>query len=242
MPRGSPSLPPAVILCGGAGTRLRGHTPSIPKPLVEIGGQPILWHVIQLYLAQGFSEVLLLTGFRGEAIERFIGQQTWPSDTSIRCLGTGVETPTGGRLHQAVHAVDAATLCVSYADGVADIDLRRLLAYHHDHGAAATMTVVQPELPFGVAELDGDGLVCGFVEKPRSEHWVNGGFFCFEREVLDGVRPDSTLEREPLSRLASAGKLRAFRHGGFWRCMDTYKDAVALNEMWTGGRAPWKIW
>jgi glucose-1-phosphate cytidylyltransferase len=221
---------------------LREQAPSIPKPLVEIGGRPIVWHVIQLYLAQGFSEVALLTGFRADAIERFVGAQRWPPAARVRCLKTGTNTPTGGRLRQAAEVLDSPTLCVTYADGVADIDLGELLAYHRGHGAAATMTVVQPQLPFGVAELDGDGVVCGFSEKPRSEHWVNGGFLCFERSVLERLEPDSTLEREPLTRLAAAGELRAFHHAGFWRCMDTYKDAVALNELWTSGRAPWKVW
>lgn len=242
MPDGSPRLPPVAVLCGGAGTRLREDASSIPKPLVEIGGRPILWHVIQLYLAHGFSEVLLLTGFCSEAIERFVGAQTWPSGTRVRCLATGTETPTGGRLRQAAQALSSETVCVTYADGVADIDLRRLVAYHRAHGAVATMTVVRPELPFGVAELDGDGIVRGFSEKPRCEQWVNAGFFCFERDVLEQLEPNSTLEREPLSRLAAAGNLRAFHHAGFWRCMDTYKDAVALNELWDSGRAPWQVW
>ncbi|MGN6170318.1 MAG: sugar phosphate nucleotidyltransferase [Solirubrobacteraceae bacterium] len=242
MPEGSPSPPPAVVLCGGAGTRLRGDTPSIPKPLVEIGGQPILWHVIQLLVAQGFSEVVLLTGFQADAIERFVKSERWLSGAGVRCLWTGNETPTGGRLRRATEVLDAATLCVTYADGVSDIDLGRLIAYHRGHRAAATMTVVQPELPFGVAELDGGGVICGFREKPRSEHWVNGGFFCFERGVLEQLEPDSTLEREPLAQLAATGELRAFHHAGFWRCMDTYKDAVALNELWTSGDAPWKVW
>jgi glucose-1-phosphate cytidylyltransferase len=238
----SPPLPPVVILCGGAGARLREHAPSIPKPLVEIGGRPIVWHVIQLYLAQGFSEVLLLTGFRAEAVERFVRAERWRSGARVRCLRTGTETPTGGRLRQAADALDDEFLCVSYADGVADIDLGALVAHHGAHGAAATMTVVQPELPFGVAELNGDGTVRGFSEKPRSDHWVNGGFFCFERDALAELRADSTLEREPLARLAAAGELRAFHHSGFWRCMDTYKDAIALNELWNSGRAPWKVW
>jgi glucose-1-phosphate cytidylyltransferase len=242
MPLGSRFLPPVAILCGGAGTRLRADAPSIPKPLVEIGGRPILWHVIQLFVAQGFSEVMLLTGFQGEAIERFAECEHWPPGVRVSCLWTGTETPTGGRLRRVVETVDAQTLCVTYADGVSDVDLGRLVAYHHGHGAAATMTVVQPELPFGVAELDGGGVVCGFAEKPRSEHWVNGGFFCFARGVLERLEPGSTLEREPLARLAAAGELRAFRHTGFWRCMDTYKDAVALNELWTSGAAPWKMW
>jgi glucose-1-phosphate cytidylyltransferase len=231
------------ILCGGAGTRLREHTQSIPKPLVEIGGRPILWHVIQIYLAQGFSDFRLLTGFRAELIEEFVACEPWPPGVRVRCVETGTETPTGGRLRRASDALQGTeTVCVTYADGVADIELSRLLDHHRAHGAPATMTVVRPELPFGVAELNGDGTVRAFQEKPRSEHWVNGGFFCFEPSVLRSLGTDEVLEREPLQRLASSGQLRAFRHEGFWGCMDTYKDAVALNELWASGRAPWKLW
>jgi glucose-1-phosphate cytidylyltransferase len=234
-----------VILCGGRGTRLQERTQSIPKPMVEIGGRPILWHVIQIYLAQEFRRFLLLTGYRGEQVQRFVSEQTWPSETRISCLPTGEDTPTGGRLHLA--AGEMAELaqdvfCLTYADGVADIDLGALLANHRRHGAAATMTVVRPELQFGVADLDDDGVVRGFTEKPRSEHWINGGFFCFEPAVLGLLAPDSVLEREPLERLAGAGSLRAFRHEGFWDCMDTYKDAVVLNDLWARGGAPWKLW
>ena len=135
-----------------------------------------------------------------------------------------------------------ATFCATYADGVADIDLNALLAYHSDHDGAATMTVVRPRLQFGVAQLNGDGVVRGFEEKPRSEHWVNGGFFCFETSALDVFEADSVLEREPLERLAAAGDLRAYRHDGFWDCLDTYKDAVELNDLWAQGNAPWKLW
>jgi glucose-1-phosphate cytidylyltransferase len=131
---------------------------------------------------------------------------------------------------------------VTYADGVADIDLDSLLSFHAEHEAPATMTVVRPTLQFGVAELNGDGVVRGFAEKPRSDHWVNGGFFCLQSATLERFGPDSVLEREPLERLAAAGELRAFRHHGFWECMDTYKDAVELNDLWAQGRAPWKLW
>jgi glucose-1-phosphate cytidylyltransferase len=238
-----PVLPTVAILCGGAGTRLREHTQSIPKPLVEIGGRPILWHVIQIYLAQGFSDFLLLTGFRAELIEEFVRAESWPAAMRVRCVETGMETPTGGRLGRVAEVLEGEeTVCVTYADGVADIDLRRLLDHHHGHDGAATMTVVRPQLPFGVAELNGDGAVRRFQEKPRSEHWINGGFFCFESGVLRSLGPDEVLERQPLQRLAAAGQLRAFRHEGFWGCMDTYKDAVALNELWASGRAPWKLW
>jgi glucose-1-phosphate cytidylyltransferase len=231
-----------AILCGGRGARLQEHTQSIPKPLVEIGGRPILWHVIQIHLAQGFRRFALLTGYKSELIESFVAGEVWPADASVECVFTGVDTPTGGRLARAAEAVGDERFCVAYADGVADIDLRALVAAHDRHRPRATMTVVRPELRFGVAELNGDGIVRAFAEKPRSEHWVNGGFFCFEPSVLELLDEDSVLEREPLSRLADAGELRAFHHNGFWECMDTYKDAVLLNDLWDAGRAPWKLW
>jgi glucose-1-phosphate cytidylyltransferase len=230
-------------LCGGAGTRLREHTKSVPKPLVEVGGRPIVWHVLQIFIAQGFTDFLLLTGFKSELVEQFAASEPWPSGVSVRCLMTGEGTPTGGRLRQAAATLgEERTVCVTYADGVADIDLRRLVEDHAAHGVHGTMAVVRPELQFGVAELNGDGVVAGFVEKPRSDHWINAGFFCFEHQVLHALRKDETLEREPLQRLAAAGQLRAFKHEGFWECMDTYKDTVTLNELWASGRAPWKLW
>ncbi len=235
-------LPSVAILCGGRGTRLQEHVQSIPKPLVEIGGRPILWHVIQIYLAQGFRRFVLLSGYRGELIEAFAADVQWPRGTVVRCLDTGLDTPTGGRLRRAANTIDGERFCATYADGVADIDLHALLGEHRRHGATGTMTVVRPELQFGVAELNGDGIVRGFVEKPRSEHWINGGFFCFQPSFLDLVAPDSVLEQEPLARLAAGGGLRAFRHQGFWECVDTYKDAVLLNDLWADGRAPWKLW
>jgi glucose-1-phosphate cytidylyltransferase len=231
-----------VILCGGRGTRLQEHTSSIPKPMVEIGARPILWHVIQIYLAHGFRKFLLLTGYRGEQIERFVSLTKWPDDAAISCLDTGVETPTGGRIHMASAELAHGDFCVAYGDGVADLDLDALLRFHASHDAPATITVVRPRLPFGVARLNGDDVVTGFAEKPRSDDWINGGFFCLRPVVLDLLGPDSVLEREPLERLARDGGLRAFRHEGFWDCMDTYKDAVMLNDLWARGEAPWKLW
>ena len=158
-------------------------------------------------------------------------------------LDTGADTETGGRVAAAArHLAGEERLCVTYSDGLADVDLARLLAFHAAHGAPATVTVVRPQLQFGVARLDAEDRVVEFDEKPRSEHWINGGFFCFERRFLDRLPADSVLEREPLARLASAGELRAFRHHGFWRCMDTLKDALSLNEMWDSGVAPWRLW
>jgi glucose-1-phosphate cytidylyltransferase len=235
-------LPKVAILCGGRGTRLQEHTPSIPKPLVEIGDKPILWHVIHIYLAQGFERFVLLTGYRSESIQAFVDAERWPPEVVIECVDTGLDTPTGGRLKRAGSLLEREPFCATYADGVADIDLDALLAEHASGHVRATMTVVRPELQFGVAELNGDGLVRGFVEKPRSERWINGGFFCFEPSVLELLNEDSVLEREPLARLAAAGQLRAYRHEGFWECMDTYKDAVVLNDLWSGGQAPWKLW
>jgi glucose-1-phosphate cytidylyltransferase len=233
---------PVAILCGGRGTRLQEHTQSIPKALVEIGGRPIVWHVIQIYLAQGYRRFLLLTGYMGEQVEEFVAAAAWPDGAQVRCLPTGEGTPTGGRVQAARTELEGGRFFLTYADGVADIDLAALMSYHAGHGGAATMTVVKPTLQFGVAELNGDGVVRGFVEKPRCEQWVNGGFFCFEPAVFELLTPDSVLEREPLERLAAAGSLRAYRHEGFWDCMDTYKDAVLLNDLWAQGDAPWKLW
>lgn len=235
-----------MILCGGRGTRLQEHTQAIPKPLVEIGGMPIVWHVVQLYAVQGFRRFLLATGYRGELIERFAAEHAWPEGVSVECVDTGLDTQTGGRIGRlAPRLAGEETFCATYADGVADVDLDALLRFHAAHGAAATMTVVRPELQFGVTELDGEGRVTGFREKPRSEHWINGGFFCFQARALERIAAGGdrcVLEREPLEGLAREGELRAHRHEGFWECMDTYKDAVALNDLWASGSAPWRLW
>ena len=233
---------PVVILCGGRGTRLQEHTQSIPKPLVEIGGQPIVWHVIQLYAVAGLRRFVLCTGYKGELIDEFVATHDWPAGVEVTCVPTGEDTPTGGRIKLVADHVGGRPFCATYADGVADLDLQRLLDYHASHGALATMTVVRPELQFGITELDGDGRVTGFHEKPRSDHWINGGFFCFEPGVFDYLGESSVLEREPLEGLAADGQLRAFRHTGFWDCMDTYKDAVLLNDLWAQEKAPWKVW
>jgi glucose-1-phosphate cytidylyltransferase len=233
--------PSVVILCGGRGTRLRERTESVPKALVEIGGRPIVWHVVQIYAAQGFKRFLLATGYMGEAVAEFVAAESWPGGITVECVDTGLDTPTGGRIARIGERLGGERFCATYADGVADVDLGAQLEFHHAHGGLATMTVVQPHLQWGVAEIEGDR-VAGFVEKPRSEHWINGGFFCFEPGALRHIGEDSVLEREPLEALSAAGRLHAFRHEGFWDCMDTYKDAVTLNDLWASGEAPWRIW
>ena len=224
-----------VILCGGRGTRLNGER---PKPLIEIGGRPIVWHVVSIYAAQGFRRFLLLTGYQGEAVAEWARGAEWPEGVDVECVDTGLDAPTGGRVHRVRDRLQAP-FCLTYADGVADIDLGALCARHATSGALATMTVVRPELPFGVAELDGDARVTGFREKPVADQWVNGGYFVLDPGALAYLSSDCVLEREPLERLAADGALAAYRHTGFWRCLDTAKDAVALEELCAAGTPPW---
>ena len=210
---------------------------SVPKPLVEIGGRPILWHVMSIYAAQGFDRFVLLTGHGGQEISRFA--ESLDPGWSVTCADTGDETPTGGRVARVADDLRSGTFCLTYADGVADIDLAALLEEHRSQGREATMTVVQPHNQWGVAHLADDGRVTGFTEKPRLETWINGGFMVMEPAALDRIGGDDVLERAPLEQLAAAGQLAAYRHDGFWACMDTYKDTLELNELWDGGRAPW---
>jgi glucose-1-phosphate cytidylyltransferase len=228
---------PVAILCGGKGTRMTGADKTVPKPLVEIGGRPILWHVMSIYAAHGLTRFVLLCGHGVADIAAFAGSA--PPEWSITCLDTGLDTPTGGRVAQAAPLLAEGTFALTYADGVADIDLNALLDFHAAEKAAATMTVVRPENPWGVAHIDGDR-VRGFAEKPPLDCWVNGGFFVMEPRALDSIGTGDVLEREPLEALAQAGELAAYRHAGFWDCMDTYKDTLLLNELWDEGRAPWR--
>lgn len=197
-----------------------------------------------IYAAQGFTRFHPLTGYLGDMVEAFVDDVAWPDGVEVACVDTGVDTPTGGRIRLALDDGPLADyarrrICVTYADGVADIDLEALLDFHGRSGRDATMTAVRPEIQWGVADLADGGEVTGFIEKPRSEHWINGGFFVFEPAVLDRLEPDSVLELEPLEGLAGEGRLGAFRHEGFWDCMDTYKDLVTLNDLWQKGEAPW---
>lgn len=233
---------PVAILCGGRGTRLQEKTHAIPKPLVEIGGRPIVWHVIQIYAAQGFRDFILLTGYKRELIEQFVADERWPDGVEVRCVDTGLDTPTGGRLARVAELLEGGTFALTYADGVADVDLGAALDFHHAHDGAATITLVQPHSQWGVAVVGDDDRVGGFIEKPQMEQWINGGFFFMEPAALGYMQETSVLEREPLERLAADGNLRGYRHTGFWDCMDTYKDAVLLEDLWSARQAPWRLW
>jgi glucose-1-phosphate cytidylyltransferase len=230
-----------VVLCGGRGTRLQERTHAIPKALVEIGGRPILWHVVRIYASQGLRRFVLCTGYLGEMIAAFVGDESWPESVRIECVDTGLDTPTGGRIKLVEDRLEGP-FHATYADGVADVDLAALGEFHASHRDLATVTVVRPRSQFGVAELGRDGRVQGFTEKPKLDHWVNGGFFVFEPGVFGYLEESSVLERDPLERMAGHGQLHAYRHTGFWDCMDTYKDSVLLNDLWASGDPPWQVW
>lgn len=252
-----------VILCGGKGTRLREYTEAIPKVLVEIGGRPILWHIMKGYAESGFPDFILALGYLGGQIkEHFLALDNWRGrdvrlqlgskvqpellgsgdDWTVLMADTGLDTNTGGRLKRLEAYIEGDVFFATYGDGVADIDHRRLLDYHLAHGRIATMTVARPRLNFGLVDVDPECRVVSFREKPPMDAWINGGFFVFDRRVFGYLDMDSTLESEPLERLAQEGQLVAYQHAGFWACMDTYKDTVDLNSMWAAGEAPWKTW
>ncbi|MFM9127864.1 MAG: sugar phosphate nucleotidyltransferase [Solirubrobacterales bacterium] len=233
---------PVAILCGGRGTRLSGDGAALAKPLVEIGGHPIVWHVVMLYQSAGFRDFTLLTGFLGDQVASFADETDWPDGVTVTAIDTGEDTPTGGRVLAARERLGDGTFCLTYADGLTDADLASVLSDHRASGAQATVTAVRPELPFGVVRLAADGEVSGFAEKPRMADWVNGGFICGEAGLLDVLEPDGPLEGVPLETLAASGKLHAYRHDGFWACMDTYKEAAMLNGLWERGEAPWCRW
>jgi glucose-1-phosphate cytidylyltransferase len=253
-----------VILCGGLGTRLSEETQVKPKPMVEIGGRPILWHLLQIYGSQGIDEFVLALGYKGEVIRDYFlhyharsrdgvvdlatgttkFDDTECDDWRVHLVDTGERTMTGGRLKRLESRLrPGGTFMATYGDAVARIDIQRLLAFHRSHGGLATVTAVRPPARFGALGFDGDRVV-EFKEKPQtSEGWINGGFFVFEPEVFDYIDGDQTvLEEGPLERLARDGQLWAHRLDGYWQCMDTIRDRNVLNEMWERGEAPWKSW
>jgi glucose-1-phosphate cytidylyltransferase len=252
-----------VILCGGLGTRLREETEFRPKPLVEIGGRPILWHVMKLYAHYGHREFVCCLGYRGQMIkEYFLDYEAMNHDFTVR-LGrshevqlhgaheeqdyrvtlaeTGLATQTGGRVKRAAAYLGRDRFSVTYGDSVADVDIAALERFHRAHGKLATVTTVRPISRYGVLDLQGDS-VTRFREKPQVDGWVSAGYFVFEPGVLEYLDEDGVLETGPLERLAAEGQLIAYRHTGFFHPMDTYRDFQALNELWNQGSPPWRVW
>jgi len=252
-----------VILCGGLGTRLREETEFRPKPIIMLRHRPILWHIMKLYSSYGFKEFILCLGYKGEVIKNyFLEYDLINSDLTIR-LGTkeitchsvfydekdwlvtlaetGELTMTGGRIKKIMGYIDGDTFMMTYGDGLADINLSRLLRFHRETGKLATVTGVRPVGRFGELSLEGD-LVTSFSEKPPvNDGWINGGFFVFQRPVFDYLDEECVLEKEPLERLAQENQLAVYRHTGYWRCMDTFRDLEALKQEWAGGRPRWLI-
>ncbi len=254
-----------VILCGGLGTRLREETEFRPKPLVDIGQHPILWHIMKLYAHHHYRDFVLCLGYRGDMIkEYFLNYEAYNNDLTI-CLGkketttyhdahqeqdfrvtladTGPETMTGGRIKRIERYIDEDNFMVTYGDGVADVDIAKLVEFHRSHGRIATLTTTRPRSGYGILDLDQRGQVVRFQEKPILDNWVNVGFMVCNRRIFDYLDDDQcVLEREPLERLAHEQQLMAYRHEGFFFCVDTYREYKVINEMWDSGHAPWKVW
>ncbi|MBW1989956.1 MAG: glucose-1-phosphate cytidylyltransferase [Deltaproteobacteria bacterium] len=252
-----------VILAGGFGTRLSEETDAIPKPMIEVGGRPLLWHIMKLFSTHGFSDFVVALGYKGTVIKRYFLQypqlngdllvklasgechttKRFDEDWTVELVDTGPESMTGGRLKRLAGKLDS-TFFFTYGDGLADIDLNKLLSFHRSHGKLATVTAVQPPQRFGVLKINGDRQVEAFSEKPAgTTGHINGGFFVLEPEAVDYIDGDSTSwEREPCERLAADGQLYAYFHDGFWQCVDTLHELRLLRQMWEGGSAPWKVW
>lgn len=252
-----------VILAGGLGTRLAEETIIRPKPMVEIGGRPVLWHIMNIYAVYGFNDFVIACGYKGEYIKEYfrdfymhnadiivdlkrgvvdVHNNRGP-DWKITLIDTGVKTQTGGRLKRLQRWLGNQTFMMTYGDGVGDVDIRALVEFHRSHGRLATITAVRPPARFGGLEFNGDQIV-RFSEKPQiGEGWINGGFMVLEAGVLDYIDGDeSILEKKPMERLADDGQMMAYRHEGFWQPMDTLREKQMLEELWQSGKAPWKVW
>jgi glucose-1-phosphate cytidylyltransferase len=254
-----------LILAGGVGSRLSEETDIRPKPMVEIGHRPILWHILKIYAHFGYKDFLVALGYKGEHIKRYMADYASLStnltvdlkagtveaheadgdaeDWTVGLIDTGRHTETGGRMLKIAPYLDGDTFMMTFGDGVSDIDINRLVEFHRSHGKLATLTAVRPPARFGHVELDGEQ-VAEFSEKPQvGEGWINGGFFVLDRKVLDYIDGEEThFQREPLERLARDGQLMAFKHTSFWQCMDTLRDKILLQQLWDSEEAPWKVW
>jgi glucose-1-phosphate cytidylyltransferase len=253
-----------VILAGGFGTRLSEETEIKPKPMVEIGGKPILWHIMKNYSSYGYNDFIILLGYKGYTIKEFFSNyflhqsdvtfdlknnrmkvhQNQSEPWKVTLLDTGLKTMTGGRIKMAREYIAKDDFMLTYGDGLSDVDISVLVNFHKTHKKAITMTAVQPDGRYGALDIQKDGLIASFDEKPKGDgSWINGGFFVCQPKVLDYIDGDDTmLELEPLSNLAIDGQMMAFKHQGFWQSMDTLRDKKTLCDIWNGGNAPWKTW
>ena len=229
-----------VILCGGRGTRLGEHGRSVPKALIRIGEKPIIWHLMSIFSHFGADDFVLCLGYLGDEIRGYFDGEA--TDWNLRFVDTGIDTNTGGRLKRVEeHLKDDEIFCVTYGDGLADVDVEKLVEFHKNHGKIATVTAVHPYSNFGLMDLDADGAVVKFREKPLLREWINGGFFVFDRRIFEYLDDDCTLEREPFEALSRGGEMMAYRHDGFWKCMDTFKDSLEFEQIWNDGAA-WEVW
>ena len=256
----------AVILAGGLGTRISEESHLKPKPMIEIGGKPILWHIMKLYASQGHRDFVLCLGYKGEVIRDYFRNYLWNTsdvtlklgrnpqikyhsnhdeeDWTVTLLETGLETQTGGRLRRALAFIDEPTFLFTYGDGLTDSDLNGSIRYHQSHGAVATITAVKPSGRFGELAMDGQ-TITAFREKPERESgYISGGFMVLDRRIESYLDPsdECVFEKGPMERLATAGQLKAWCHDGFWQCMDTYREQQLLDREWQSGRAPWRKW
>jgi len=253
-----------LILAGGLGSRMGEETTLVPKPMLEIGGKPILWHIMKTYSHFGFNDFVILLGYKGYYIKEYflnyylhsadvhidmVKNETTYLNTAaepwkITLLDTGLQTMTGGRIKRAAEYIGNEPFLLTYGDGVADIDINALIAFHKNHKKLITLTSVQPEGRFGALEIEADQKVSRFLEKIKGDGaWINGGYFMCEPEVLNYLKHDeSVFEQEPLMTLAAEGNLFTYQHNGFWKCMDTHRDKQQLNTLWENGNAPWKRW
>lgn len=251
------------ILAGGVGSRLSEETHIKPKPMVEIGGMPILWHIMRTYAHYGHTDFVVALGYKGEVIKRYMADYAslnsnltvklktgeismnggYKPDWSVELIDTGMSTMTGGRIKRLAPYMGNETFMLTWGDGVSDININELLAFHRSHGKLATLTAVRPPARYGHMEFDGDQIT-QFNEKPQTgEGWINGAFFVLEPEIFDYIEGDETqFEREPLEGLAADGQLMAYRHTSFWQCMDTVREKHILETYWQSGNAPWKVW
>lgn len=252
-----------AILAGGYGTRLAEETEIRPKPMVEIGGKPILWHIMMHYAYYGFKDFVIALGYKGEAIKKYMvdysslnsnltidlksgriqTEQDDKPDWTVRLIDTGTNTQTGGRIKRLAKHLGNDTFMLTWGDGVSDVNLNDLLAFHRSHGKLATMTAVRPPARYGHLNIENNKIV-EFTEKPQTgEGWINGAFFVLEPEIFDYIEGDEIVwEKEPLERLARDGQLMAYQHTSFWQCMDTLREKYILEKLWQSGNAPWKIW